>query len=362
MRIVLATPVYPPEIGGPATYTKELAERLHEAHEIVIVAYASTSENVPGTTLITVNKRQPLLVRLVKYTVKLFLATKGAGVIYVQNGVAAGLPALIVGKLRRIPVVLKFVGDEAWERATQLRLTQKSLEAFLKSPEGNFRIRLIMMLQGVVLRGVDAVTTPSKYLGEAIVEAYGIDPKRFHVNYNAAEAPDVLPFESQSVPHQVVVTARLVEWKGIAGVIRAVASLVDDFPDIQLLIAGDGPEEERLQQLVQKLSVGSHVTFLGRVSRAETCQSGMTKLLQAQLHDSLAMRHYERMSWQEHNASLRKSFRGLRIFILCLDYFSRWSRTHATRRLTPSSIEVRGSHPSSSFALEISAQVSSTLA
>ena len=28
MKIVLATPIYPPEIGGPATYTKELCERL----------------------------------------------------------------------------------------------------------------------------------------------------------------------------------------------------------------------------------------------------------------------------------------------------------------------------------------------
>ena len=74
MRIVLATPVYPPEIGGPATYTKELALRLRDEHEIIIVAYASTSEIIPGTTLFIASKRRPLPLRFFKYTVDLFRA------------------------------------------------------------------------------------------------------------------------------------------------------------------------------------------------------------------------------------------------------------------------------------------------
>ncbi|MFZ3044224.1 MAG: hypothetical protein WA058_03935, partial [Minisyncoccia bacterium] len=67
MKIILATPVYPPEIGGPATYTKELATRLRGEHEIVIVAYASTSEILSGTTLYVASKRRPLPLRLLKY-------------------------------------------------------------------------------------------------------------------------------------------------------------------------------------------------------------------------------------------------------------------------------------------------------
>ena len=133
MKIVLATPLYPPEIGGPATYTKELAERLRDAHDITIVAYASTSENITGVKLLTVSKRRPLGVRLPKFFWTLMRASRGADVIYVQNAVAAGLPAVIVGKLLRIPVVLKFVGDESWERAAQLRQTTKHLEEFLAS-------------------------------------------------------------------------------------------------------------------------------------------------------------------------------------------------------------------------------------
>lgn len=270
MKIILATPLYPPEIGGPATYTKELAERLCGEQEITIVAYASTSENISGTKLLTISKRRSLPVRLLKFTYVLYQAARGADVIYVQNAVAAGLPAVLVKMLTGTPVVLKFVGDEAWERATQLRQTTKPLEDFLAMPDGSFRIRLIMLLQGFVLRHVDIVTTPSAYLSEAVIRTYGVRKERAVVNYNAAEKTEVLPFVGQPIPHQLVTTARLVEWKGIDGIIRAVAQMVKEFPDVKLLIAGDGPEEASLKQLTRDLHVESHVTFLGRVSRAET--------------------------------------------------------------------------------------------
>lgn len=272
MKIILATPLYPPEIGGPATYTKELAERLSRHHEVVIVAYASTSEHVAGATLITVSKRRPLPVRLLKYLYVLFKAARNADVLYVQNAVAAGLPAVLVGMLRDVPTVLKFVGDEAWERATQLRQTQKHLEEFLERPEGSLKIRLIMALQGFVLRHVTRVTTPSRYLGEAIIRAYRLSPKRVVVNYNAADKPESLPFATTPTPHSIAMTARLVAWKGVAGAIRAVQHLVKEFPDVRLRIAGDGPEETSLKALTKELALGSHVEFLGRVSRAETWQ------------------------------------------------------------------------------------------
>ncbi len=270
MKVILATPLYPPEIGGPATYTKELAERLRERHQITIVAYASTSEKVPGTTLITVSKRRILPVRLLKFTWVLFKAAKGADVIYVQNAVAAGLPAMLVGRLRRVPVVLKFVGDEAWERATQLKQTQKHLEEFLDAPEGSFYIRCVMALQGMVLRQVQAVTTPSAYLAEAAIRTYGIKRKRVVINYNAAEKGEALPFASTPIPHQLVATARLVAWKGVDGIIRATALLLKEFPDTRLVIAGDGPEEASLKKLSAELGLEEHVHFVGRVSRAET--------------------------------------------------------------------------------------------
>ena len=134
MKILLATPIYPPEIGGPATYTKELCERLSPKHEITVVAYTDTKDAFPNTRLISITKHQPLLKRLIKYTWAIWKIGKKFDVIYVQNAMAAGLPVAIVARLLKVPFVLKFVGDEAWERATQNKLTKKYLEEFFEKP------------------------------------------------------------------------------------------------------------------------------------------------------------------------------------------------------------------------------------
>lgn len=270
MKIIVATPVYPPEIGGPATYTKEIAQRLRDDHEIVIVAYASTSEVIKGTTLFIASKRHPLPLRLFKYFIDLYKASKGADVIYVQNAMASGLPASIVSMIRRIPLVLKFVGDEAWERASQERKTTLNLNEFLIKPEGGWKIRARMLIQGFVLRHADIVTTPSSYLRDAIVKAYHIKENKAIVNYNAADKTTTTNFDTAPTQHQIIATARLVEWKGLDGIIRAVALLKKRYPDVHAIIAGNGPEEERLKSIVEKLDLKKYISFPGRVSRTET--------------------------------------------------------------------------------------------
>jgi glycosyltransferase involved in cell wall biosynthesis len=272
MKIIIATPLYPPEIGGPATYTRELVERLHNQHELTIIAYTNNNESFPGSTLVPINKSASLIHRLLAFTKQLYRIAKAADVIYVQNAVAAGLPAMIVGKLRRKPVILKFVGDEAWERASQSRKTKKLLVDFLEAPDGGFKITLMRWLQGFVLRNVTLVTTPSEYLGHTIQKAYRIDPTRVQTNYNAADKTTEAPFPAEPKQHQIVATARLVEWKCIDGIIEAVAMLKQTYPDIKAVICGDGPEKERLEQMARERNVSEQITFTGKVSRAETWQ------------------------------------------------------------------------------------------
>jgi len=272
MKIVIATPIYPPEIGGPATYTKELCERLHDQHEITVVAYTDVREAFPKTILVPVSKQRPMLTRLVKFFLAVYKASKDADLIYVQNAMAAGLPVALASMILNKPFALKFVGDEAWERATQNKLTEKKLEDFLSSPEGGPKIKLMMMIQGFVLRRARIVTTPSAYLLEELKKTYGVKNERAVVNYNAAEETEVLPFAAKKITHQIATTARLVAWKGIDGMIRALKIVREKFPDAKLVVAGDGPELENLKKLKSELGLNDAVELLGKVSRAETWQ------------------------------------------------------------------------------------------
>jgi len=106
MRIVLATPLYPPDIASPASYIKELAKRLAGKHEVVIVAYAHIPEEVPGVHIIAVDKRRPLPVRLVAFVFALAKAARSADAIFAENGASVELPAGIVARFARAPLIL----------------------------------------------------------------------------------------------------------------------------------------------------------------------------------------------------------------------------------------------------------------
>jgi glycosyltransferase involved in cell wall biosynthesis len=54
-----------------------------------------------------------------------------------------------------------------------------------------------------------------------------------------------------------------VSLKGFDLVIRAVATLVKEFPKIRLVILGKGPEKQNLENLAQSLGVKKHVDFRG---------------------------------------------------------------------------------------------------
>lgn len=295
MKIVVATPMYPPEIAEPAPYVKETSRRLSVDHEVTIVAYASTSEKTPGANLITVDKRNPLPIRLLKYTYTLFCASRDAEIIYVQGGTAAGLPAVIVGRLRNIPVVLRFNEDEAWERATQQGLTTKSLEDFLKKPEANFHIRIIMLLQKLALRMATIIVTTSHHQKDTLVRKYGIQNTEIETVYNPAPKPEIIPFPEEKISHQIAVAAKLTSWSGIDTTIRAILILLKKFPDVRLIIAGEGEEKETLKKLTDELSLGKHVDFLGHVSRAENWH--IRKVSHVYIESTLKAGSLDKISW-----------------------------------------------------------------
>ncbi len=270
MRVIFATPIYPPEVGGPATYTVDLAERMRGEHHITIVTYADHAEPVPSTHLIQISKKQMLPMRLYKFYRALLREAKQADLIYVQNAVAAGWPAIWIGKKLNKPVIVKLVGDEAWERAAQAGKTTKQLEDFYKSPEGGLKTKLFMAIQRSVLTRASLVTTPSVYLGELLIKYYGVTREKLVVNYNAVDVPPLPHVERK--PHQLMTGTRLVAWKGVEGIIKALAIIKNKFPTAALMIAGDGPELERLKQVAVWEDVAASVHFLGRLSKKETLE------------------------------------------------------------------------------------------
>lgn len=130
MKLVLATPLYPPDIAAPASYSKELAEQLSKEAEVTVVTYGRFVEPVAGVRMVTVDKRHRLPVRLARYTRALYREARRADVLYTENGPSVELPALIVSFLTDTRIVFHLGDPLARERAsgsTHLRGLERGL-------------------------------------------------------------------------------------------------------------------------------------------------------------------------------------------------------------------------------------------
>ncbi|WP_407351806.1 glycosyltransferase [Luteimonas sp. R10] len=102
------------------------------------------------------------------------------------------------------------------------------------------------------------VRTPSTVLptGIELDEFAGGDGGRFRARHGiAAERPTL------------VTVGRLAVEKNVAFLLRVVARLVGEFPDLLFVVAGEGPDAARLRRLTAELGLGDHVRFFGNLDR-----------------------------------------------------------------------------------------------
>ncbi len=72
-----------------------------------------------------------------------------------------------------------------------------------------------------------------------------------------------------SSPPTVAFAGRLVHEKGIDVLLRAFSKVIAHIPEARLVVAGDGPERDRLRRLVTDLGLSSTVSMPGHLSRPE---------------------------------------------------------------------------------------------
>ncbi|MCI0479560.1 glycosyltransferase, partial [Candidatus Uhrbacteria bacterium] len=282
-RILLATGIYPPESGGPATYTAGLASTLgSRGHDVTVLAYGDAAFPSDGAwPVIRVSRRGGPFVRYLRYALRTFLCARNADVVYAQGPVSEGLPATVGARLAGRPVVMKVVGDYAWEmgaqnKGTEYRVpsaesaTSVPLERFLEKRHGGV-IRFYERIERWTARHARRVIVPSRYL-KTVVERWGVPSERIEVVKNAVEPLPVTAgreAERQALDVEgktVVLTAvRAVPWKGVAELV----SWWKDLPPTHLLVvAGDGPELESWKKLATSEGVADRMRFLGRIDRS----------------------------------------------------------------------------------------------
>lgn len=284
MRLLIATPLYPPDDGGPATYAKLLETALPaKGIETTIVSFSKFRHLRKGLSHL-------------RYTWALFRVAKNADYILTLDPVSVGLPALIVSYLRNKPLILKMVGDYAWEQGTQRFGVKENLDEFVKKSDYSSSVRALRKIEKEVAMHAVRVIVPSEYL-KGIVITWGISPEKISVVYNAFNAD--LPTASKEVlrkkfnyNHPIIISVgRMVPWKGFKVLMDAVEPLAKEFPGLTLEIVGSGDRseyetyaKEKAYDFVHISANQSHDEILSRIKAADcfalnTGYEGLSHLL-----------------------------------------------------------------------------------
>ena len=254
MKVLVITELFPEAdvaevTGGVENRVYYVVKRLRQHHDVTVLA----GETQGGTTWRPASISS-IPMRL-KRMIMLFWRGLKADFDIVESSILVVHPvAWIVGVLKRRPMVFWY---------PDVLIGQWKTGAF--SPWagriGELYERLVLKLPHAHYIAISESTRDKLIAG-------GVKPERIdivHCGFDPAVAlAAMVDADGGSDSRPTIVTAsRLVPYKRVDLVIRALAKLTADHPDIRLRIVGQGPERPRLERIAAELGVTDNVEFVG---------------------------------------------------------------------------------------------------
>lgn len=267
MKIVLATGIFPPDIGGPATYVRGVARELAaRGDEVIVITYGKKQAvwQEDGYAVFGVGMHGGPLQRWLRY--RKVLVTHGTNADYVCafTSISAGIP-MLMARLKQPIKILRLGGDFFWERYTDAG-GMMTLREWYASRFGFWRI-LNSLVMNKVLRCFDKLVYSTEFQREIHTSTYRkLPPSTVESN---AMPEGVFVAHELRTPFRLLFMGRFVRFKNIPALIDAMALL----PDTHLTIIGEGPMEEELRNRVKQLGLEERVIFQASVSGSSKRQA-----------------------------------------------------------------------------------------
>jgi len=281
MKILIATGIYPPDIGGPATMLKALAKGLIDnGLDVKVITYVNKNEliskNKDDFKVVKVSKSKNILFRHAKYFLNMLKLALWADLVYVTDTYSVGRFAYLIKKLLGEKYIVRFAGDSAWETAVSNNWTKDYIVDFQKRKYEK-KIERLKERRKKILLNADRVLAVSKFIA-GIAQDIKVKEQKIKIIYNSIDFIEN-EFNQEKINQikekynnnsKIIVTAcRLTPWKGIDGIIKILPKLKKEIGGINLLVLGEGQELNNLKKLAKEFNISSNVYFLGRINHSE---------------------------------------------------------------------------------------------
>lgn len=265
MRVLVTVGIFPPDIGGPATFVPKIAkyfqDELNYEIEILTLSDNKNSNINDDFSVKRIDRNLPIIYRWLKTIFTIYKLGKNKDLIFV-NGL--GTEATIANIFLKKKIIRKIVGDPVWERAYSKAKISESFDEFQVKNYG-FSISLQKKVRSFSIKKSDIVVTPSQHLKNFILNL-GFKNKIEIIN-NGVFIPEENTNIFTNDQINITIVSRLVSHKNIEKIIRAISDL--NSPLINLNIIGDGPELNQLQKISLESNNKDNIIFHGKLNRDE---------------------------------------------------------------------------------------------
>ena len=277
MRVLIATGIFEPEVGGPATYAPRLARQFVSAvNSVAVITYSATpskdSDKDYPFKLVRIVRGNRILNRI-RFFFAAYREAKKCDLVYTLDWFAAGLPVALAAKLLGKPYVVRVGGDYLWEQK-YLESGQKPLTLREFYTSGIYRrsgYAISFRLIRFVLSGARHVIFNSNPQRELYIRFYGLAPARVSTIFNPVPELSFTTTDDTPRKNEFVYWGRFIVMKNLGSLIRAFAQA--RLPEgYTLALIGDGPRQGELEQLVKDLGFEKRVIFERSLLRDQVLQ------------------------------------------------------------------------------------------
>jgi glycosyltransferase involved in cell wall biosynthesis len=252
MKILLATGIFVPEIGGPAGYVLNLARELTKlGHKIQLVTYSDQFfyelDKDFDFVVSRVIRRAGVLGKFLNYyhyykKLKEIYAKDNFDILYAFDHFSAGLPASCLAKKIKKPFVIRVGGDFLWEKMVNNGKCDVALAEYYQQPK-SLAEKVYLKIFQYVFRQADKIIFNTAWQKKLYEDIFLLPADKNLVIHNVFTKADKLTFVDSK---EIIFAGRFIKLKNIENLIQAFSHLKTDK---ELVIIGDGPEKQNLENL-----------------------------------------------------------------------------------------------------------------
>ena len=264
-KIAIATGIYPPDIGGPATYVASISQSLRQSGFFVKILTYSDTKYDRSRDVLQVLRKHSLPLRYFLYFLKLYKLSINADFIYAFDALSSGLPALLVSFLSGAPLVLRIGGDRLWEKKSDTGLDMTYRE-FYEKRSFDAKDKILFYILKNIVRSADLVIFSTDWQKDILSFVYNLDRNKVCVIRNSFNVVPEINDEKRESKYALF-GGRIVKFKNLSRLLNVISDIKNDLPEnFKFHIMGDGPEKNNIINLAKEKKLENIVDFLAAKS------------------------------------------------------------------------------------------------